>query len=954
VKRWSKTLLLLVFSTFLLFSVQAQKKSLTILPYTGEIGGDEDAITSLLSRQADLQREFSIAPCDSNFTELAAEIESGDFSRKTDVIAEIQNRLNKPDFVLLVRADAIGNSKLTLLSMIDAGTLQQVAGYYRKYGDTRDIPMPDITKRIIAGAQSQPNPEKFSVLPFRSRVDGNDAEIMFQLLNIEVTNSGKYAVFPWDLIIDNFTRNIPYYYGIVEPASLTDFGEETGIRHVLTGDLLKPGPVNLFMASMLSTDAPVSSDQKNGSYINGNIDYVSLSDSLDDVARLTKVLLGGIAPVAVTPGVANPPERSPIIDSLPSFPQAVPAKAAPAPAKVTQAPASPIEFYEVYEALAPIDSTPQPANPSPPPRTAPQIAQAPAPKPMPIGAPGIQEPGKPTLTVLPFSDKIGEDEETITILLANQEELRNAFSVIPSDTNFDALMGALASQHYSSGKDFTEALRSRLKADFALLVRAEPVGAGRIVLISLIRMETLQQISGKYQRYSGVREVRASLPEIAKTVIADAQKPVNPVLPNLTVLPFYTPSGREIKDANILFQYLTIELSNSGKYTVYPWALPIETQVGSFKGSYFGIIDPETIKAFGTAMQIRYVLTGDLLSMGTTNLFLSSIVDTQNAAVLREGDLEYRLLMEDMSVVTGLAGVLINGKTQPRQEPPPLPAPAPAPNRVPPPAAGSADDRWAEPPKAALPPTAQPADPFKDFIKIPAGTFTMGTPATEAGRDADEIQHSVQVGSFYLAKNEVTQAEYEEIMKTNPSYFKQYPNLPVEQVNWFEAVAYCNARSIKEGLTPAYGINGETVTWNRTANGYRLPTEAEWEYACRAGTSTTFNTGDMFTSQDGNYDGTYPYRNATGAYRERTMPVGSFKPNAWGLYDMHGNVYEWCWDWYEPYNPGNRGGLVGNRIVRGGSWYSALRYLRSGNRIQVAPAIHVYYVGFRVARNLPN
>ncbi|MDR0567684.1 MAG: formylglycine-generating enzyme family protein [Spirochaetaceae bacterium] len=920
---------------------------MTILPYTGEIGGDEEAVTSLLSRHEDLHKAFSMTPCDTNFIELAAELESGDFMQESDIIAEIKNRLNA-DFVLIVRTDKIGNSNLALLSMIDAGTLRQTAGYSRKYGSVRDIrsALPDITKRTLAGAQTQPDLEKISILPFHTRAENIDADILFQLLNTELTNNGKYAVYPWAMVVDNLTtrRNIRSYYGILDRTSLRDFGKDTGIRYVLTGDVLNLGNANLFMASMLTTEDPAALPGGNALYTTGNVEYASIPNSLEDISRLAKILSGGTAPAA-----AAAAEPSPAADALPSFPE-------PVAAKVTQAPASPMEFYEIYESPPLIYADPILDPPAEPARTAPHIAQTPEPR-QTVPA-GPRDTGKPSLTILPFGDKIGDDEETVTILLANQEELRNAFSVIPSDTNFDALMQSIGSQRYASSKAFSDALRDRLKADFALLVRAEPVGAGRIVLISLIRMETLQQISGKYQRYSGVREVRTSLPEIAKTVIADAQKPVNPALPNLTVLPFYTPSGREIKDANILFQYLTIELSNSGKYTVYPWALPIETQVGGLKGAYFGIIDPETIKVFGKAMQMRYVLTGDLLSMGTTNLFLGSIVDTQNATVIREGDLEYRLLMEDMDLVTELAGVLINGKAPPRREPAIAPpAPVAAPNRTPPPATDSAaDDRWTEPPKTDLPTApfsgAQPADPFKDFVKIPAGTFTMGTPLFETGRDPDEIQHSVTVESFYIAKNEVTQAEYEEIMKTNPSNFKQYPNLPVEQVTWFEAAAYCNARSVKEGLTPAYSISGEIVTWNRSANGYRLPTEAEWEYACRAGAGTAFNTGDMFTSQDGNYDGTYPYRNATGEYRERTMPVGSFKPNLWGLYDMHGNVYEWCWDWYEPYSPENTG-IVGNRIARGGSWYSALRFLRSGNRIQFAPATKVDYLGFRVARNIP-
>jgi formylglycine-generating enzyme required for sulfatase activity len=181
-------------------------------------------------------------------------------------------------------------------------------------------------------------------------------------------------------------------------------------------------------------------------------------------------------------------------------------------------------------------------------------------------------------------------------------------------------------------------------------------------------------------------------------------------------------------------------------------------------------------------------------------------------------------------------------------------------------------------------------------VKIQGGTFMMGSPANEPGRDSDETQHQVTVSSFYMNRYEVTQAEYRAVMWTNPSRFKG-DNLPVEEVSWYDAVAYCNQRSEAEGLNPAYVINGTDVRWNRAVNGYRLPTEAEWEYACRAGTTTPFNTGDNITTDQANYEGNNPYNNnAKGVYRERPVNVGSFAANPWGLYDMHGNVWEWCWD----------------------------------------------------------
>lgn len=145
------------------------------------------------------------------------------------------------------------------------------------------------------------------------------------------------------------------------------------------------------------------------------------------------------------------------------------------------------------------------------------------------------------------------------------------------------------------------------------------------------------------------------------------------------------------------------------------------------------------------------------------------------------------------------------------------------------------------------------------FVLISGGSFQMGSPESEAWRSADETQHHVTVSDFYMSRYELTQKEYEEIMGNNPSSFTG-SNLPVESVSWLDAVTYCNARSEKEGLTPAYKINGQEVTWDRSANGYRLPTEAEWEYACRAGTTTPFYMENSPSAEEANYYGHYPYQ----------------------------------------------------------------------------------------------
>jgi formylglycine-generating enzyme required for sulfatase activity len=248
------------------------------------------------------------------------------------------------------------------------------------------------------------------------------------------------------------------------------------------------------------------------------------------------------------------------------------------------------------------------------------------------------------------------------------------------------------------------------------------------------------------------------------------------------------------------------------------------------------------------------------------------------------------------------------------------------------------------------------ASTTQNFVRIKGGTFTMGGPSSEVGRDSDETQHQVTVSGFYMSNYEVTQTEYEAVMGSNPSSFKG-GNLPVENVSWYDAIEYCNKRSLKEGLKPAYKGTGDSITCDFKANGYRLPTEAEWEYACRAGTKGPFNTGTNITTSQANYNGDYPYNNnSNGEYRAKTTAVGSFAPNDWGLYDMHGNVREWCWDWFGDYSSGRQTNPSGaasgyNRVDRGGNWYTPARSLRSAFRSYYSPSYKYDGLGFRLARS---
>jgi len=227
----------------------------------------------------------------------------------------------------------------------------------------------------------------------------------------------------------------------------------------------------------------------------------------------------------------------------------------------------------------------------------------------------------------------------------------------------------------------------------------------------------------------------------------------------------------------------------------------------------------------------------------------------------------------------------------------------------------------------------------QEFVWIEQGTFMMGSPENEPGRSSDEKQHQVTLTKgFYLQTTEVTQGQWKAVMGNNPSYFKNCgDNCPVENVSWNDAQEFIKNLNQKEGKKI-----------------YRLPTEAEWEYAARAGTSTPFHTGRCLSTDQANYNGNYPLEGCPkGKYREKTVPAASFAPSAWGLYDMSGNVWEWCQDWYGHYPAGSvtnpEGSSTGSsRILRGGSWLLNAVCCRSADRFSFAPGSWYGSLGFRL------
>jgi len=251
--------------------------------------------------------------------------------------------------------------------------------------------------------------------------------------------------------------------------------------------------------------------------------------------------------------------------------------------------------------------------------------------------------------------------------------------------------------------------------------------------------------------------------------------------------------------------------------------------------------------------------------------------------------------------------------------------------------------------KKAAPQVDPAASVPAGFVYVRGGTYTMGSPSSEAGRYDNEVQHQVSVSGFYIGATEVTQAQYKAVMGVNPSNLKG-DDLPVENVSWYDAVAYCNKLSEEEGLSKVYTINDTNVTADWSAKGYRLPTEAEWEFAARGGQAGLAKK-IKYAGADSPGKVAW-YMDNSG---NKTHPVGQKAANALGLYDMSGNVTEWCWDRFEDYSGGNQSDPSGassgeERVARGGGWNEPGSYLRSARRGSGRPGDRYDNRGFRVAR----
>ncbi|HOX25420.1 MAG TPA: formylglycine-generating enzyme family protein [Candidatus Krumholzibacteria bacterium] len=246
-----------------------------------------------------------------------------------------------------------------------------------------------------------------------------------------------------------------------------------------------------------------------------------------------------------------------------------------------------------------------------------------------------------------------------------------------------------------------------------------------------------------------------------------------------------------------------------------------------------------------------------------------------------------------------------------------------------------------------------------EFVYVPPGSFVMGSPPGEPERGDDEVAHDVTLTrGFWISMYEVSEELWSSMMGGGSTQSR----LPATNVTWEQALEFCNLLSVQQGLVPAYRMVDETWTWDQAANGFRLPTEAEWEFACRAGSDAALANGQLTSADcepvDANLDamGWYCGNSEVGAAYVRHT-VGQKQANAWGLYDMHGNVCEWCWDWYGGYSPGAVTDPVGPetgyyRVIRGGDFSSPARDCRSAHRFPYYVAWPIRSIGLRLVRSV--
>ncbi|MDR1218399.1 MAG: formylglycine-generating enzyme family protein [Treponema sp.] len=393
-----------------------------------------------------------------------------------------------------------------------------------------------------------------------------------------------------------------------------------------------------------------------------------------------------------------------------------------------------------------------------------------------------------------------------------------------------------------------------------------------------------------------------------------AQQPV------VAVAPFDAISGVSSTEANMITRVFFIRLGNTNKVSLVDRSV-VERVLREHAFQAGDWSDQQKTAELGTALNADWIVRGEMEKFGSTILVTVQFYDIKTFRFMGGADLRLANADEAYDKMDPLVDRLVETISGS-------------------PASGGRSGGAAS--GAGGSARGAPAG----FVLVPAGTFSMGS----GNGDSDEKpMHQVTISkAFYMSDHEVTQKEWVEVMGNNPSNWKG-DDLPVEQVSWFDAIEYCNKRSIREGLMPAYSGSGEYIRCDFKASGYRLPTEAEWEWAAKGG-GKDFMVYEY--SGSNSVDGVAWHSGNSGG---QTHPVKTKGKNSLGLYDMSGNVWEWCWDWYEAYSSGSQtdpsGAAAGSyRVPRGGSWDYDAQILRSAYRYGHTPSDGSSDVGFRLVR----
>jgi len=529
---------------------------------------------------------------------------------------------------------------------------------------------------------------------------------------------------------------------------------------------------------------------------------------------------------------------------------------------------------------------------------------------------------KESLALFPFTGGSPEDGEAIVSSLTRQPTFRDAFNRVTLITR-NTIAAMNFEQSFQLDSRLTDAdtifeLGKKLKAAYVIAGYITRLGNQNLVIVSILDVESLQQVAGDYRVYRSIEEIDLLIPDIAAKLAGAVMRDTSG-LPGLSVPPFNISRDVNQNDAQVLAQMLSCDLANAGTYAVLPRTDSLEYVMEEHHRQREGATeqDQERVKRLGVGRNAQYVLSGSVQWLGYTgSKFAADILDIADGSFIDGYEESYTNFSQGFELIPKLAAQLAG--------------------------------------------TSEIASTGDNFVRIEGGTFQMGS----SNGDKDERPvHTVSVNSFSMSKYPVTQKEWFDVMGTNIRKQRDYADLsgesaingegdnyPIYYVSWLEATAYCNKRSLKEGLTPAYSIDGVKVTWNRNASGYRLPTEAEWEYAAKGGNGShrKYNY-----SGSNNVDEVAWYSKNSGG---GTQEVGTKRPNGLGLYDMSGNVWEWCWDWQGSYSNGAQTDPIGAasgsyRVFRGGSWSNAAQAARSAYRGYNTPYDRFNNRGFRLVRN---